>query len=117
MSFSEGLLAAAGGDHDTARERLEDAVELFAASGAPFEMGQARLELAAVLVERTVRTGLRARRQRRSGGLRRSGLGESARARELLKRLGVAPQAGRLHTVMRSSPPASSRSSAWSRMA
>ena len=31
VSFSEGLLAAAGGDHDTARERLEDAVELFAA--------------------------------------------------------------------------------------
>ena len=34
---------------ETARERLEDAVELFAASGASFELARARLELARVL--------------------------------------------------------------------
>ena len=45
----EGLVAAAAGDHETARARLEDAVELFAASGASFELARARLELARVL--------------------------------------------------------------------
>ena len=49
VSVSEGLVAAAAGDEEKARERLEDAVELFAASGASFELGRARLELARVL--------------------------------------------------------------------
>src|SRR5829696_5055026 len=46
LSLVEGLVAAAAGDHETARARLEDAVELFAASGASFELARARLELA-----------------------------------------------------------------------
>src|SRR4030095_10919978 len=46
LSLSEGLVAAAAGDHETARARLEDAVELFGASGASFELARARLELA-----------------------------------------------------------------------
>ena len=96
VSLSEGLLAAAGGDHETARERLEDAVELFAASGAPFEMGRARLELAAVLValdreDAAAREATVALRRFDEIGAE----AESARARELLKRLGVAPQARR----------------------
>ena len=49
LSLSEGLVAAAAGDRETARERLEDAVELYAASGASFELGRARLELARIL--------------------------------------------------------------------
>jgi ATP/maltotriose-dependent transcriptional regulator MalT len=94
VCFSEGLVATAGGHHETARERLEDAVELFAASGAPYEMGQARLELAGVLValgreEAAVREVTVA--LRRSDEL--GAVGQSARARKLLEHLGVAPPA------------------------
>ena len=46
---AEGALAAAGGDHDRARVLLEDAVDTFTRSGAPFEAAQARLALAASL--------------------------------------------------------------------
>jgi LuxR family transcriptional regulator, maltose regulon positive regulatory protein len=47
---AEGLLAAAGGDHDRARTLLEDAVDGFERSGGPFEAAQARVELATSLV-------------------------------------------------------------------
>jgi ATP/maltotriose-dependent transcriptional regulator MalT len=47
---AEGLLAAAGGDHERARTLLEDAVDRFERSGGPFEAAQARLELATSLV-------------------------------------------------------------------
>src|SRR6478672_785582 len=46
---SAGALAAASGDHARAHSLLEDAVDLFGRSGAPFEMAQARLALAASL--------------------------------------------------------------------
>ena len=49
VALLDGLLAAAGGDRETARERLEDSVELFAASDASFELARARLELARAL--------------------------------------------------------------------
>ena len=48
--LAEGRLAAARGEHDRARVLLEDAVDCFTRSGAPFEAAQARLELAACLV-------------------------------------------------------------------
>jgi ATP/maltotriose-dependent transcriptional regulator MalT len=48
-SVAEGLVAAAVGDCETARRRLEDAVDSFERSGAPFEAAQARLELGHVL--------------------------------------------------------------------
>jgi LuxR family transcriptional regulator, maltose regulon positive regulatory protein len=46
---AEGALAAARGDHDRARMLLEDAVDTFTRSGAPFEAAQGRLALAASL--------------------------------------------------------------------
>ncbi len=49
VNFAEGIVAAAAGDGETARRRFEDAVDLFKQSGAPFETGRARLELAKVL--------------------------------------------------------------------
>ena len=49
VSFSAGVAAAAAGSGETARRHLEDAVELFAESGAPFETERARLALADVL--------------------------------------------------------------------
>ena len=48
--LAEGMLTGAGGDHGHARPLLEDAVDRFQRSGAPFEAAQARLELATSLV-------------------------------------------------------------------
>jgi DNA-binding NarL/FixJ family response regulator len=48
-SFVAGLVAARAGDVNVARTHLEDAVDLFSASRAPFETGVARVELARVL--------------------------------------------------------------------
>jgi ATP/maltotriose-dependent transcriptional regulator MalT len=44
--LTEGLLEAAGGDHERARTLFEDAVDRFQRIGAPFEASQARIELA-----------------------------------------------------------------------
>lgn len=48
-SFAGGVVAAAMGDLARARQLLGSAVELFAASRAPFETARTRLELAGVL--------------------------------------------------------------------
>jgi DNA-binding NarL/FixJ family response regulator len=47
--LAEGVLAAARDEYEHARARLEDAVDGFERSGAPFECAQARIELAATL--------------------------------------------------------------------
>ncbi|HEY1368529.1 MAG TPA: LuxR C-terminal-related transcriptional regulator [Gaiellaceae bacterium] len=46
---AEGMLGAAGGDHERARPLLEDAVDRFERSSAPFEAARARIELATSL--------------------------------------------------------------------
>jgi DNA-binding NarL/FixJ family response regulator len=43
------VLEAAGGEHERARTLLEDAVDRFQRSGAPFEAAQAQIELATSL--------------------------------------------------------------------
>ena len=50
VDFAEGLLAAAGGEHDRARPLLEDAIDRFERSGGPFEAALARIELATTLL-------------------------------------------------------------------
>ncbi len=47
--LAEGMLAASRGDHGQARTLLEDAVDRFESTGAPFEAAQARIELATSL--------------------------------------------------------------------
>ncbi len=47
--LSAGLIAFADGKADDARRQLEDAVDLFEKSGAPFETAKTRIELARVL--------------------------------------------------------------------
>jgi LuxR family transcriptional regulator, maltose regulon positive regulatory protein len=47
---AEGVLACGRGDHDRSRALLEDAVDGFERSGAPFEAARARLELATCLI-------------------------------------------------------------------
>ena len=46
VSLAEGIVAAAAGDRERARRLLEDAVDGFERSGAPFEAAEARLHLA-----------------------------------------------------------------------
>jgi len=48
--LAEGVLAAAGGDHDRARRLLEDAVDGFDGCCGRFQAAQARIELATSLV-------------------------------------------------------------------
>jgi LuxR family maltose regulon positive regulatory protein len=50
-SLATGLVAARTGDPKSARKHLEDAVDLFKESGAPFETGRARVELARLMGE------------------------------------------------------------------
>jgi LuxR family maltose regulon positive regulatory protein len=50
-SFCDGVVAAAAGDHESAVVAFEDAIALFAASDAPYELGRARTELARSLAE------------------------------------------------------------------
>lgn len=47
---SEGLVAAFGGDHDLARRRFEDAIDLWNRNKIPFEAARTRLELARALL-------------------------------------------------------------------
>jgi LuxR family maltose regulon positive regulatory protein len=48
-SFAEGYVALGEGRFDAARQHLEDAVDLFVQSGAPFEVARARIELTRAL--------------------------------------------------------------------
>jgi len=50
-NLAAAAIAAGDGDHTKARRQLEDAIDLFQRSGAPFEVARARLELADVLGE------------------------------------------------------------------
>jgi DNA-binding CsgD family transcriptional regulator len=91
-AFCEGLAAGAAGDHATARERLEDAVDL-ASRDAPLEAGRAQLELARSL--RALGLDDAAVREATAAmeALRRLGAAtESAHARALLDELGVTPR-------------------------
>jgi LuxR family maltose regulon positive regulatory protein len=92
VALSEGLLAAAAGDRETARARLEDAVEMFAASDASFELARAQLELARVLASLDRKD---AAVREATLGLRRlddiGAMAEAAKARELLHDFGAPP--------------------------
>jgi DNA-binding CsgD family transcriptional regulator len=50
-SLAAGCVARGEGDSDAARRHLEDAVDLFRQSGAPFEAARARIELAKVFAD------------------------------------------------------------------
>jgi LuxR family transcriptional regulator, maltose regulon positive regulatory protein len=47
--LADGMVSAARGDHEQARALLEDAVDGYGRSGAPYEAAQASIELAATL--------------------------------------------------------------------
>jgi LuxR family transcriptional regulator, maltose regulon positive regulatory protein len=74
-SLAEGMLAAARGDHEAAKSRLEDAVDAFERCRAPYEAARARSELASTLVALG-----------KAAGARR----EALRAHECFRSLGAA---------------------------
>jgi LuxR family maltose regulon positive regulatory protein len=88
-SLAAGVVAAAEGDGTTASRHLENAIELFVESGAPFDAEHARLTLADVLAG----TGREQDAARQAAAALRGSdqlgaAGQSARARALLGRLG-----------------------------
>jgi LuxR family transcriptional regulator, maltose regulon positive regulatory protein len=99
VTLAQGVLAAAEGNHAASRARLEDAVDLFEQSGAPYEAARARLALAHALAE-TGRGDFAAQEARAAhealrklgaaaaappGGARRTAFGLSARELEVLR--------------------------------
>lgn len=88
-AFCSGLVEAARGDDGAARAHLEDAVELYAAAGAPYELARVRSALAETLQrlgqrEAAAREAARALRRLEELGAVRA----AADARSLLARLG-----------------------------
>jgi LuxR family transcriptional regulator, maltose regulon positive regulatory protein len=94
-SFAAGYVALAEGEPDAARRHLEDAVDLFLQSGAPFEVARARTELARALAA-LERVDAAAEEFRRAIALfaELKASHEEARAQRLLDALPT-PQAGR----------------------
>jgi DNA-binding NarL/FixJ family response regulator len=87
--LAEGALARAAGDHERARALLEDAVDCFDRSGAPFEAARARLELATCLL--ALRRAEAAQREASAALARLLELGadlDAARARRILAAAG-----------------------------
>jgi len=84
-SLAAGLVLARAGDPNAARTHLEDAVDLFKESGAPFETARARIELSRVL-----------------GALERhsAAVDEARRAIEELSALGASLEVARARTVL-----------------
>jgi DNA-binding CsgD family transcriptional regulator len=87
VDLAAGRLAAANGAHAHARPLLEDAIDRFERSGAPFEAAQARIELATSLL--ALGRGADGAREARAALDRLTELGadaEADRARRLLGR-------------------------------
>jgi DNA-binding NarL/FixJ family response regulator len=82
--LADGVVAGAAGEHEAARRALEDAVELFARGGAPYETADARLALAAVLA---------------AGGRDDEAAREAAAARRRCDELGAAGMSERARNV------------------
>ncbi|HEY9127160.1 MAG TPA: LuxR C-terminal-related transcriptional regulator, partial [Acidobacteriaceae bacterium] len=88
VSFASGCVAMAKGNTDTARLFFEDASDLYARSGAPFETGRAQIELARTLAALgRVDAALAMARRAKSLFSGLSATLEVARAEELLSSL------------------------------
>jgi LuxR family transcriptional regulator, maltose regulon positive regulatory protein len=84
--FAAGVLAAAMASYDTAKDCFEDAIELWARSGAPYEMALARLELATSLL---------------ALGRKEAAEQQAQEAFDVLQRLGALPDATRAMGLLR----------------
>jgi LuxR family maltose regulon positive regulatory protein len=88
--LADGVLSTAAGDHEHARVLLEDALDGFERSGAPFEAAEARIELATALI------GL---------GRSDSAVREATAARDRLRELGADAAAERAAGIVGASTP------------
>lgn len=77
---ARGVMCGARGDHEGAARALEEAIERYVASGAPFEIARARLDLAQALDQL---------------GRRQGAEKESRAARDILRHLGVIQETGK----------------------
>jgi RNA polymerase sigma factor (sigma-70 family) len=71
--LADGMLAAARNEHERARPLLEDAVDRYNGSGAPFEVAQARIALAETLAALGRADGAEREREAASRALRKLG--------------------------------------------
>lgn len=83
--LADGMVAAAGDEHDRARTLLEDAIDGFGSEEAPFEEAQARLALAAELL---------------AAGREAAGRGEAAAALDAFVSLGATGEAERARRLV-----------------
>jgi DNA-binding NarL/FixJ family response regulator len=84
-ALADGMRIAGAGDHEGARRLLEDAVDGFDQSGAPFDTARARLELARSLIALDRRTDAAKEAQSCLQSLTRLGAeGEARRARSVI---------------------------------
>jgi LuxR family maltose regulon positive regulatory protein len=92
-AFARGVLAHAEGEHGLSRRELEDALDLFRRSGAPFEAAEARLELARVLIELgRDDLALREARSAQTAFVEVGAALAARRASALLRELGASPR-------------------------
>jgi ATP/maltotriose-dependent transcriptional regulator MalT len=89
VHLGDGMVSAATGDHKRARPLLEDAVDEFERSSAPFEAAQARLELAKSLI---------------ALGRRAEAAQEAQASLARFTELGAQAEASRARTVLHMSP-------------
>ncbi len=87
--LAEGLVAAAGGDNNSACAAFEDAVDLYTRSGAQFEKARARLELA---------------RAQRALGREADARAEAQAALEIFQRLGAEHERRAAEALLGASP-------------
>ena len=85
VSFASGHIAMGENEADAARRCFEDAVDLYLRSGAPFEVGRARIELARALGK---------------VGRIKAALDQAQRAEVLLSELKAELEAARAHRVL-----------------
>jgi LuxR family maltose regulon positive regulatory protein len=83
--LAEGLVASARAEHGRARPALEDAVDLFERSRAPFDAGRARLRLAASLA---------------ALGRKEGAMDECRAARDAFRRIGASREAERAERLL-----------------
>jgi ATP/maltotriose-dependent transcriptional regulator MalT len=96
VALAEGLLATAQGQLDEGRSRLEDALDLFERTGAPFEAAQARLALAHALVaDGSKELAAQEARAAHATYVAMGAALQARRAAELLHALGAGPAARR----------------------
>lgn len=90
-NLARGSVSAAAGDLHAARRSFEDAIDLFAQCGAPFDTARARIELARIQIDSDRRTEAELEAKTAHDAFSRLGaINELRRAAPIFGRLGIA---------------------------